>query len=64
MCALLVMDHGSQLIRQINLKQNDCVSSRSGEWYYRYAILNFLTPNLSLSCHHTYHLVPKCKAIK
>ncbi|XP_057541740.1 uncharacterized protein LOC130820404 isoform X1 [Amaranthus tricolor] len=30
MCALLVMDHGSQLIRQINLKQNDCVSSRSG----------------------------------
>ncbi|XP_021726979.1 uncharacterized protein LOC110694123 isoform X1 [Chenopodium quinoa] len=30
MCALLIMDHGNKLIRQINLKQEDCVHSRAG----------------------------------
>lgn len=29
-CALLILDHGSKLIRQIDLKQEDCVYSRSG----------------------------------
>ncbi|KNA18277.1 hypothetical protein SOVF_072310 isoform A [Spinacia oleracea] len=30
MCALLILDHGNKLIRQIDLKQKDCVYSRSG----------------------------------
>lgn len=29
-CALLILDHGSKLIRQIDLKQEDCLYSRSG----------------------------------
>lgn len=31
-CALLVSDHGTQLIRQISLKEEDCtLGSKSGE---------------------------------
>lgn len=30
MCALLILDHGNKLIRQINLKEEDCVYPRSG----------------------------------
>lgn len=29
-CALLVSDHGNQLVRQINLKADDCRSGSSG----------------------------------
>lgn len=30
MCSLLILDHGNKLIRQINLKQEDCVQTHSG----------------------------------
>ena len=31
-CALLILDHGNNLIRQVNLKPEDCVYSRSGKY--------------------------------
>jgi hypothetical protein len=31
-CALLISDHGNQLLRQVDLKQEDCIiGSQSGE---------------------------------